>query len=285
MRRFDIKFFAAVMAVIVVGVCFLLYFLHASSTLSSQDSAIAILNNQVTSYQSQVKSLTDQLNSANTQIASVTGKLNVASGQIITLNGNLDSAGSQVNSLQNQLNSANSQAASLQGQLSTANSKVSSLQSQVDDANSKVSSLQTQLDKANSQIALLQSPSIVSNLQSQLDAANAQIAENQKILGLLASTNVANALPISQNAGKETQVASFTANYAGYVAIGGRSSTASGYIRLEDTFEGYVSNIHYSFNTGDILKIPVLPGTVTIYYGNTDSSGSPTATITAVYYY
>ena len=36
---------------------------------------------------------------------------------------------------------------------------------------------------------------------------------------------------------------------------------------------------------GDTVIIPVLPGTVTVYLGNTDPSGNPTGTLTAVYYY
>ena len=187
--------------------------------------------------------------------------------------------------LQNQLSDATSSKDSLQTQVST-------LQSQVSSASSQVSSLQNQVNSANTQIASLQSQlgsgsSQVASLQSQLNSANSQISSLQNLLNLNSSSVKASQVTVNQSANQMSQVIVFNALYAGYIVVSGTSTTSNGYITVTDTFNSYPtfnSGHDNNFGTGAVLTIPVLPGTVTVYFGNANAFTSATATITVTYY-
>jgi uncharacterized protein YlxW (UPF0749 family) len=191
----------------------------------------------------------------------------------------------RISDLQNQLSATNSTKDSLQTQVST-------LQSQVSSASSQVSSLQNQVNSANAQIASLQSQlgsgsSQVTSLQSQLNSANAQIASLQNLLNLNSSSVKASQVTINQSANQTSQVITFNATYAGYIVVSGTSTTSNGYITVTDSFSSYPtfnSGHDNNFGTGAVLTIPVLPGTVTVYFGNANAFTSATATITVTYY-
>jgi predicted nucleic acid-binding Zn-ribbon protein len=279
MSRLDTKFVIAIIILaLILGALFLVYYINASRNMTAQDVIIADQRSQIASYSNQVKSISDQLNSANTRNKELADKLATATAQIATIQSKLDSANSQSTALQSQLTSANDQVSSLKNQLTSSNAQISSLQGQLADANSQISSLK-------SQVTAVTSESYISNLQAKLDVANAQITSNQTMLSLMAWTNLIDNAPFQMNSGQEMQVASFSAGYAGYIAIKGRSSTASSYIRSENIFSGSPLLNRNAFRTGDTVIIPVLPGTINIYLGNTDPSGNPTANLTIVYYY
>jgi septal ring factor EnvC (AmiA/AmiB activator) len=264
MREFNIKFLVASILVVLVGVGFLIYFLQTSSTMTSQENAIASLNTQVNSYRTQANSIADQLNAANVKVSSLTT-------QNTALQTNL-------NSVQPQLTAANAQVSDLQGQLTAAKTQLTSVQGQLAAAS-------TQATSSGTQVATLQNQ--VASLQSQLDAANAQVNSDKAIMGLNATTNVANGAAINQIAGQEKQVISFVADYAGYVSISGTATTPTGYVRVTETFSGYAANNNrYYFGMGTTLIVPVLPGTVNIYFGNSDTAGETvTGSLNALYYY
>jgi hypothetical protein len=241
--------------IIVLGL-FAYYYSQASGNIASGDSTIS--------------QQASQISSLDTQLASVNSQLSTSQEQLTTASAQLESSKSQVAFLQ-------LQASQLQTRLADLNSQIGTLQDQLSVADSDISTLQSQLTAANAQSA---------SLQSQLTSANSQIATLQSIAGLSLSSAQASSVSVLQPAGGTSTVVSFSASYAGYVVVSGTSSTANGYIRVTDSYSGYPYNTYdHAFGTGATLTIPVLPGTVTVIFGNTNLTGTATATISVVYYY
>lgn len=158
--------------------------------------------------------------------------------------------------------------ASCRGQLQSCQTQRSSLQSQLTSAEGQISSLQTQLSSYRSQVSLLQS----------------ELSECQKRGKLLEWSLKADEKTINQGAGSRSRVAVFRADYAGYIYVSGTSTTSNGYVMVTSTFGGYPHNDHrYSFGHGRTLIIPILPGTIEVYFGNTNLFGGASATITVYY--
>ena len=190
--------------------------------------------------------------------------------------GTISKNNNTISSLQSDNTSYKTQIASLQNQLSSANSQISSLQSQLSSGGSQVSNLQAQ----------------ISSLQNQLDSATAQVtslqnqnSSLQSIVSLSQSATKANAVTINQSAGASTSIVTFTASYAGYIVVSGTSTTSNGYITVTDSFSNYPNYPGYVFGTGATRTIPILPGTVTVSFANSNLLNGATATITVTYYY
>ena len=182
--------------------------------------------------------------------------------QLAASQANLASVQGQVSSLQNQLATTSTQIPSLQTQLSTANAQVTALQSQLSTANSQVTALQSQVNSLTAQLAAIGSNTSTSNTSTQI----------------MGSTSIG-AAP-----GARSAIASFTASATGYISITGYSSTANSYIMT--TNSSYGNSANYTLNTASsTFSIPVQPGTVTVYFGNSDTVNTATAYITNVVYY
>ncbi len=193
-----------------------------------------------------------------------------ASGQISRANSLISTLSSEKQSLQAELSSASSE-------ISTLESQVSSLETQLSSTNAQISSLQSQLSSGGSEIA---------NLQAQISSLQSQNSNLQSIVNLSQSSTQASSVTVNQAAGQLSLVKSFSASYAGYIVVSGTSTTTNGYIMVTDSFSGYPYNsTTYSFGTGATRIIPLLPGTVSVYFGNTNFSSGATATITVTYYY
>lgn len=210
-------------------------------------------------YYTSSKTITER----NATIATMQTQVSQLSSQVSTQN-------SQITKLQSDLTAANASVSSLQTQLTSASTKESSTESSLAAANASISSLQSQLTTANGQVTTLQS----------------QVTDLQNVNNLSQSTIEASSYTVSQSAGSETVVSSFTATYPGYILVTGSSTSSTGYIRVVDSYSSYYpSSTRYTFGTGTNLIIPVLPGTVYVYFGNEDASGTPTGYISATYYY
>jgi len=174
---------------------------------------------------------------------------------------NQSPSGYELSSYRNQLQSCQSQLSSLQSQLS-------SLQSQLQSTEGQVSSLQTQLSSYQSQVSSLQSELSVCQRYGKLQEVSLK-AEDKTI---------------NQGHGTKSVIVQFTADYAGYVLVSGTSTTSNGYIMVTSSFNGYPYNdTEYSFGTGRTRLIPVLPGTIRVYFGNHNLISGATATITVYY--
>ncbi|MHB8567613.1 MAG: hypothetical protein ACYC7D_13465 [Nitrososphaerales archaeon] len=124
-----------------------------------------------------------------------------------------------------------------------------------------------------------------SSLNSDLAAQSSINSRLQSFLSLQNSTAVADKVHVRQSAYQSTLIGTFSANYAGYVLVNGTSSTSNGYIQFSDSYPGYPSYSSLSFGTGfTTILIPVLPGSVSIYFGNTNFFSSVTANISVFYF-
>ena len=117
----------------------------------------------------------------------------------------------------------------------------------------------------------------VTSLQGQLATANNQISSLQRIVNLQESQTIISNSTINGTSGQVVKAASFTASYMGYVRIIGTTTTTNGYIVVND--------VSYQFGTGGTVSAPVLPGNVTVSFGNTNFINGATATLTVTYVY
>ncbi len=192
---------------------------------------------------------------------------------------------------QAQIAQLNSQIVGLQTDLATEKANSTSLlqqltttKGQLAAANAQILSKTGELTVSQSQVSILQSQ--ITSLNSQVTTLQSEKADLQNIVNLGASTVQASSIPISQTYGALSSVSSFNVNYAGYLLITGSSSSATGYLRVTDSYSNYAFNSsNISFGTGTSVVVPVLPGSITVSFGNTDGAGTITATISVTYYY
>jgi len=210
------------------------------------------------------------LSSTQTNLTNTQSQLSSTQADLTNTQSQLSSIQADLTNTQNQLSSTQADLTSTQNQLSSAKAQVTSLQNQLSSGGSQVASLQSQLSSANSQISSLQSQN--RNLQS--------------IVNLSQSSSEASSVTVNQSANSYTEIIAFTANYAGYVVVSGTSTTSNGYLMVTDSYNGYpFNNTNYTFGTANTKIIPILPGTVTVYFGNTNLINGASATITVTYYY
>ena len=157
---------------------------------------------------------------------------------------------------------------SCRNQLQSCQSQLSSVQSQLQLTEDQVSSLQTQLSSYQSQVLSLQSELSECQSYGKLQEWSLKVEDET----------------INQDNGTKSAIVQFTADYAGYVLVSGTSTTSNGYIMVTSSFSGYPYNdTEYSFGTGTTRLIPVLPGTIRVYFGNHNLVHGATATITVYY--
>ena len=76
--------------------------------------------------------------------------------------------------------------------------------------------------------------------------------------------------------------------FQGGEEVRGTSTTTTGYIEIQDYMtnpSGGYFNPKEPFGTSSTLIIPILPGTIGVYFGNNNLFNGATATITVTYYY
>jgi len=115
------------------------------------------------------------------------------------------------------------------------------------------------------------------SLQNQLSSANSQISNLQNIINVEETQTIISNKTINQSSGQSTNVATFKAQYIGYVSISGTSTTTNGYI--------VVNGSQYQFGMENILTIPILSGYISISFGNTNFINDASATLTVDYVY
>ena len=169
-------------------------------------------------------------------------------------------------------------------------SNTSALESQLAEKDAKIASLNSSVTTLQSLVARYvqyfnENSSGTSDLDAQINALNAQIDELNNYLALNASGVMLNNEAVSQAANNYTAY-QFDLQYAGYVSVNVQSSTSSTtYVEVLYSAFGINYDENKTVGTSGTAAFPVLPATIEIRVGNTESSGTITGTVTAIYYY
>ena len=150
--------------------------------------------------------------------------------------------------------------------------------------NNTIASLNNTIASDNSTISSQQNA--ISNGKSQITNLRSQISSLQNEVNLTLSTSEIDGKIVNEYANSSVRIVSFTANYAGYIIVSGTSTTSNGYIRVDCSSSAYPTySMKYTLGTSAIVTCPILPGTVQVYFGNSNLVASANATITLTYYY
>jgi len=139
----------------------------------------------------------------------------------------------------------------------------------------------------------------ITSLNGQITSLQAQVSMLESVTGLSDSTTELNAQTFHTGSGGNVSVVTFTAKYAGYLAM--TVTSASDYSNeggtMGITYASSVNSPDYlgiiiPFSNGfypfggvpDTLIFPVAPGTITVYLATSDNS-SQSATLSVIYYY
>jgi hypothetical protein len=183
------------------------------------------------------------------------------------------------------------QLAAANGQVSTLNAKVAALTNDLTALNATIAPTKSQFDLTITQLKTANA--YIDTVQSKIANATAEAAslktENdrlRRIVDLKESSVKATSVTVHQNAGAISNVVSFTAEYAGYVTVSGTSSTPTGYVLLTDDNPNFPFDTNkYYFANGSSFSVPVLPGTIGVYFGNTEKANEFNGTLSVTYYY
>jgi chaperonin cofactor prefoldin len=270
-ERHDWLTYVNLIVLVIVIVAFSVLYYQMSSHITNNDSAITTLQNQTTTLQS-------QLSSTNSQISSL-------GGEISTLTNDLTNDGTQISSLNSQLGSANSQITALSQQLDDANTKIGTLQADDSSSSSQIATLQSQQSSLLNTINSLQSQ--LTSTQGTVNSLQSEINEEQSTINTLTSeintpVTLFSSQGISQGPNTTTLVYEFTPAYTGYISVSGISSSATGYILIVNNDAGTSST--YAFGTGTTIYVQLVNSDdYSIYFGNRDTSGIITATLSGTY--
>jgi len=144
-----------------------------------------------------------------------------------------------------------------------------------------------QASNSNSGSSCYSLESEVQYLRNQVQTLQSEVRNLQNIVNLRESVTYWHDQPINEGPGGYYSF-SFTANYAGYVIVNVLSSTTSNtwvQIKIYNPSTGTIESQKYTVGYSGTVYFPVLPGTVTIYIGNSNliNGASQTVTITYVY--
>ena len=171
--------------------------------------------------------------------------------------------------------------------LPAANS-ISNLNSQVAAQNATITSQQQQIAALQ---RILSQPT--NNQDAQIADLNARIADlndySQNLMSLLflnASGILVQNQPVSLQANENVSIWNDVVEYAGYIVVQAQSSSNT-------TFANVVYTTSYGVNYDEVVLVgtdgaaafPVLPGLIDVRIGNTETSSTVSATVTARYHY
>jgi len=125
------------------------------------------------------------------------------------------------------------------------------------------------------------------NLESEVQSLQSQVQNLQNIVNLQNSDTLWQDYTINEGSGGSYYF-SFTANYAGYVIVDVLSSTTSNtwvQIEINNPSTGTIESQQFTVGYSGTVYFPVLPGTVTIYIGNSNLINGATQTVTITYVY
>ncbi|MBN1366365.1 MAG: hypothetical protein JW967_00350, partial [Dehalococcoidales bacterium] len=254
---------------LIVGVVLLA--VQASNNIKSSNTSIEALTTQATSLQS-------SLASTNSQIASITDQVNES---ISTLTDNMSLNNQEVAELNQDLAGITSQISSYNSEFVSINNQLDDLEDSVSSGDSSIASIENQLSTISSQITSLQNT--VTSLQSSINSLNTRVSALESAAANTKITLITS-YSITQDFNERTLLTTFSPTGTGTLYISGTSSSSTGYIRLyNNTLSTFTD---YTFGTAKTITTAVTYGyTYSIYFGNTEPSGTVTATLSAYYTY
>ncbi|MGB9958904.1 MAG: hypothetical protein ACPLKQ_00055 [Candidatus Bathyarchaeales archaeon] len=164
---------------------------------------------------------------------------------------------------------------SLNLQIAEKDRTISSLNSQLAEKDAAISSL-------NSQISTFQSN--IKSKDSQINSLNSTILTLYSYLYLNAST-VLVYTSISQEANSSSTLWNYALQFAGYIVVYVQSSSNTTYVELSYSYREVNYRNIVTVGTNGTAAFPVLPTSVKINVGNTDTVSPVTTSIMAIYYY
>ena len=166
----------------------------------------------------------------------------------------------------------------------------SALESQLAEKDSTIASLNSSVTALQNLVARYvtyfnESYSNASDYDLEIASLNAQISILENYLNLNASGLLLNNQAVNQAAGANTTVFNDVLPYAGYVSVDVQSNSATTYVEVLYSAFGVNYDENQTVGTSGTAAFPVLPGTIEIRIGNTDTSGTVTGTVTATYHF
>jgi len=205
--------------------------------------------------------------------------------QYSSLQSRYPSLQSSYNSLQGQYQALNASYTNLQSRYSSLQSQYSSLLSQYFSLQSSYNSLQGQYSSLQSRYSSLQSS--YNSLQSRYSSFQSGYNYLLSVANLQQTATWVSAQTVSEGAGSYYSW-SFSTPYAGYVTVTVSSSTTSKtYVEISGASSNGITydSGEISVGYGGTVSYPVLPGTVYVYVGNSNSVNGATETVTMNYTY
>jgi len=303
---------------LIVVVLFIVFYQQISSRVNDNTNAISTLNTQTTSLKSQLSSASQQLDNFNSQISALEKQTSSFTSQISALQSQFSSLNTQLTSLQSTVSSLSTQVTTLL----SASSQTTLFSSQAISQGPGVQTLvytfaptysgyiyiSGSSSSATGYIMVTNSTSGASTsytfgtgttVTASLTAGNSYSIYfgNRDASGTITATltgtysgssstssrtTLFSSQTISQGPSALTLVYTFAPTYSGYIYISGSSSSATGYIMVNNSTSGALTS--YTFGTGTTVTASLTAGnSYSIYFGNRDASGTITATLTGTY--
>jgi cell division protein FtsB len=184
--------------------------------------------------------------------------------------------------------------ASVVGVIAVYLSTVSSLESQIGEKDTNIAALDSTVSSLYSQIASLQASldqinSTNTNLQATVDYLNTALAYHLNIIAMNASEYIVVPTEYTQPQNETTTVYQDAVQYAGYVGVTVQSSSNSTYVRIRYYYASGLISYDQNVTVAESgsAYFTVLPATIEITVGNTDTDtgDSVTGTVSVTYYY
>jgi len=183
--------------------------------------------------------------------------------------------------------------AGLVGAIAVYTPRVNNLESQIAEKDNTISSLNSTVSSLNNTISSLNRTNqvlqnTISQLslnQSDISALELQIAYLSNITQLRVHGLLVYNQAVNQAADANTTIFTNVINYAGYVSVDVQSNSTTTYVELAYSSHGVNYDNSVTVGTSGTAAFPVLPGSVEIRVGNTETVDSVNATVTATYYY
>jgi cell division protein FtsB len=170
-----------------------------------------------------------------------------------------------------------------------ANAQIESLNAQLAQNNQTIDGLNSRIAALDSQVSSLNSSnSNVAYLQNQVSVLSQQLANYNNILSFNASSVFISNQDFSMDAStNDTTWNQSNGNfgYAGYVTVDVQSSSPTTFVELSYTSLGVVYDSIVNVGTDGTASFPILPGSIKVSLGNTETSSTVTGTVSATYYF